>query len=108
VQRGVAQLVLALDALGDRAGDEVDAERLRGLRGPRGRLAGPDPLGGGAQVVAGSDRRPLLGQDDERRAVGGGPAHEAVGLLQVGGLVGPGVELDGGGAHRRRSPLLGD
>ena len=105
VQRGVAQLVLAVDVLGDRAGDEVDPELVRDARGPRARLAA-DRLGGGAEVVARAERRPLLGEDDEVGAVGRGPADEAVGLLQVGGLVGLGVELDGGGAHRR-SPLSG-
>jgi hypothetical protein len=41
VDRGVAQLLLALDALGDRAGDQVDAQLARGRTCPRDRLAVP-------------------------------------------------------------------
>ena len=37
---------------------------------------------------------------------GRGPAHEAIGRLEVAGRVGGGVELDGGGAQRRSSLVL--
>ena len=70
---GVAQLLAALAALGDRAGDEVDAELARGRARPRDRRA-VERLGARAQVVAGPEHGPLLGQHDELRAVGGGGA----------------------------------
>ena len=86
VQRGVAQLLLALDALGDRARDEVDAQLARGVARPCHRRA-VERLGAGLQVAAVPEEAPLLGQHDEARAIGRGAAHEAIGRLEIAGLV---------------------
>ena len=98
VHRCVAQLVLPVDALGDRAGDEVDAQLARRRARPRDRRA-VERLGTRAQVVAGPEDRPLLGQDDRARAVGSGGAdlsgRQSRGCVRRRRR----VELDGGGAH---------
>ena len=65
-------------------------------------IVGPSSGSAPASRVAGvAEQVPLLGQDDELGAVGGGGAHEALGDLEVAGLVARRVELYGGGAHLR-------
>ena len=56
-------------------------------------------LGAGEQRLAAPQRAPLLGQDDELRAVGGGRAGEPIGALEVRVEVCGGGQLDGGDAH---------
>ena len=97
VQRRVAQALGALDALGDRAGDELDAELARDRARPRHRRA-VERLRARAQVVAAAERAPLLGQHDELRAVRRGRAREAVRALEVAREVGRAGQLDGGDA----------
>jgi hypothetical protein len=96
VQRGVAQLRLAVDALGDRAGHEVDAQLARRVARPRDRPA-VERLGAVAQIGAAAEQAPFLGQHDEARAIGRSAAHEAIGRLEVAGLVRSRRELHGGG-----------
>ena len=85
-----------VDALGDRARDEVDAQLARGVARPRHRRA-VERLGAGLQVLAVPEDAPLLRQHDEARAVGRGAAHEAVGRLEVASLVRSRRQLHGGG-----------
>ena len=93
--------VLALDALGDRARDELDAELAAPRPRPRDCRA-VERLSAGAQVLAAPEHAPLLGQHDELRAVGRGRAREAVGALEVAVEVGGAGQLDGGDAHGSR------
>ena len=53
----------------------------------------------GADRLGRAQHGPLLRQDDQLGAVGGGAAHEALGNLQVAVVFVGGVELYGGGAH---------
>jgi hypothetical protein len=64
--------------------------RLHG--GPVDRLGALQQCPGVAQEV------PFLGQDNELGAIGGGLADQPLGGREVAGLVGRGVQLDGGGA----------
>lgn len=57
-----------------------------------GRAAG-ERLGQRAQLVRAADAVPLLRQDDDASAVGGGPLDEHVGFGEVLGLVGPARHL---------------
>ena len=50
-------------------------------------------LGAGEQLLAAGEQVPLLRQRDQLGAVGGGGAHEALGGLEVPGLVVGRVEL---------------
>ena len=86
-----------VDALGDRAGDEVDRELAGDVARP-GHGGAVERLGAGLQVLAAAEHHPLLGEEHERRAVGGRDAHEAVGGLQVARLVGRRGQL-----HSRRA-----
>jgi hypothetical protein len=98
----VAPALGALDALGDRAGDQVDAELACRARGPGER--GPvDRLGAGGGLLRARQHRPLLGQHDERRAGRGGGAGQPVRDLEVAVAVGGRCELHGGGSHGRLS-----
>jgi hypothetical protein len=69
VDRRVVRFLRAVDALGDRTGDQVDAQLARRGARPRDRLA-VERLSARAQVGAGAEHRPLLWQDDELCAVG--------------------------------------
>ena len=79
-------------ALGDAAGEQVDAERRGPLAG--GAEAGAvERLGAGEQPLAAGQQVPLLRQGDELGAVGGGVADEALGRGEVPSLLVGRVEL---------------
>ena len=86
------------DALGDRARQEVDAERARPAAGG-GEAGTVERLGARDQLLAGGEQIPLLRQGDELGAVGGGGADQTLGGAEVAGLVGGRIELDGSDAH---------
>ena len=65
-------------ALEDRAGDEIHAELASNRSSPVERVT-VERLGRCAQLLLGADRGPLLGEYDQRRAIRGGGAREAVG-----------------------------
>ena len=84
--RGVEGPLLALDPLGDAAGEQVDAELARpGARRIERRPV--ERLGPVAQRRRVAEQVPLLGQHDQLGAVGGGRADQALGHLEVAGLV---------------------
>jgi hypothetical protein len=97
-QRGVRQQVTILDALGDAAGDEMDAELTRPRAGGGDRRA-VERLGELAQLLGGAEQAPLLGEHHELGAVGGGGADDAFGGIAVRAEVGGRVQLDNGGSH---------
>ena len=67
-------------ALGDAAGEEVDAQLAR--PGAGGAEARPvERLGAREQLLADGEQVPLLRQRDQLGAVGGGGADEALGRL---------------------------
>ena len=96
---GVEAALVAVDALGDRAGDEVD--RRARARCARAQLKGRavERLGAGGGLLGRAEHGPLLRQDDELGARGGGRAHEPVGRREVALAVRRGVQLDGCDAH---------
>ena len=96
--RGVGGL-LALAALGDAAGEQVDAELARPAAGG-GQARAVERLGAGEQLLAAGQQVPLLRQRDELGAVGGGGAHQPLGRGEVPGLVAVRVELYRGCAQR--------
>ena len=104
VHGGVADAVGALDVLGDRAGDEVDAELARGVTRPRQRGA-VERLGAGGGLLGAREHGPFLGQDDEIRARRGGGARESVRGLEVAVAVRSRVELHSSGPHGDCSSL---
>jgi hypothetical protein len=82
VHARVRALVAVGHALGDRAGDEVDAQLARGVARPGERRA-VERLGAGGGLLGRAQQRPLLGQDDELGAGGGGRPRQAVGAGEV-------------------------
>ncbi len=78
VDRGVVAALGVLGGpLGDRAGDEVDLQLARDRARPAQRRA-VERLGPGALVLRRAVHRPLLGQDDQGRAIASGGPHETV------------------------------
>jgi hypothetical protein len=102
MDRGVRELVAALAALDDRAGDEVDPELARRVARPRDRRA-VERLGAVAIVLGRSEHVELLRQDDQVGAVRGGRAREDVGRGEIAALVLGRVQLHDGSAHANRS-----
>ena len=96
--RGVGELLLPRDHLGDTAGHQVDPELARPAR-RGGQRRAVERLGAGADRLGRAQDGPLLGQDDQLGAVGCGAPNEALGNLQVAVVFVGGVELYGGGAH---------
>ena len=73
-------------ALGDAAGEQVDAELARPAAGG-GQAGAVERLGAGQQLLAAGQQVPLLRQRDELGAVGRGGPHQALGGVEVAGLV---------------------
>ena len=73
---------LPLAALGDAAGEQVDAE-LAGPAAGGGEARAVERLGPGQQLLAAGQQVPLLRQRDQLGAVGGRGAHQALGGRQV-------------------------
>ena len=95
---GVRELLLAGDDLGHAPRDQEDAELARPARGSAQR--GPvEGLSRGANRLRRAEHGPLLGQDDELRAVGGRGANESLCDLEVAVVFVRGIELYGGGTH---------
>ena len=92
-------------ALGDAAGEQVDAELARPAAGG-GQAGAVERLGAGDELLAAGQQVPLLRQRDQLGAVGGGRAHQALGRGQVPGLVAVRVELYGGCAQPHRPSLI--
>jgi hypothetical protein len=92
----VRQLVAAFAPLGDRAADQRDPVLLRPAAHRPDRLTALDRLGGVVQHAGIADRVPLLWKGDDVCARRGRAGHEALGFLQVGGLVGAARQLDTG------------
>ncbi len=82
VHGGVRAALGALDALGDRAGDEVDAQLARGRRRPCERGA-VERLGARCGLLGRAEHGPLLRQHDELGAGGGGGAGQPVGRARL-------------------------
>jgi hypothetical protein len=107
VHAGVRALLPALDTLGDRAGDEVDAQLGgRRARPPQGRAV--ERLGTRRGLLRRAQHGPLLGEHDELRTGGGGRSSEPVGGGEVALAIGGTGELDGGGDHGLHFSLPGD
>ena len=100
VHARVRELLLAVDALDDRAGDELDAEFLRRLARPADGWA-VERLGGGAKLLIGTHRRPLLREYDHACAVAGCRPCQAVCDSEICRRVGGGVELNCGNPQDR-------
>ena len=92
-------------ALGDAAGEQVDAELARPAAG-RAQAGAVERLGPGEQLLAAGQQVPLLRQRDQLGAVGGGGAHQALGRGQVPGLVPVRVELYRGYAQASSRQVL--
>ena len=73
--RGVEGLLAVADALGDRARQQVDAERPRPAAGG-GQARAVERLGARREVLPGREQVPLLRQRDELRPVGRGGADQ--------------------------------
>jgi hypothetical protein len=81
-QRRVREELAPRDPLGDAAGEEVDAELPRPA--PRGRDdRAIERLGAGGEVLTRGEQAPLLREDDELGAVGGGGTNEPLGGREV-------------------------
>ena len=63
---------VAVGALADAAGEQMDAVLAGPAARGRDRLARLEVLGAGGELVAGAEQIPLLGQRDQVGAVGGG------------------------------------
>ena len=91
----------ALDALGDRAGDEVDAQLARDARAPRS-SDGPSSGSAPAAVCSGvPSTGHFSGSTTSSAPRRGRLARQPVGRLEVAVAIGRGAELDGCGAHPR-------
>jgi hypothetical protein len=94
----VGELVVIGDDLGDAARHQVDAE-FAGPAGCGAQGGAVERLRRGADRLGRAQHRPLLGQNDQLRALGGGPSNKALGNLEVAVVFVSGVELYGGGAQ---------
>ena len=103
VHRSVRQLLAIGAALGDRAGDEIDAELAR-CRARPGNAAAVERLRARQQLLVATEHVELLGQNDELGAVGRGGAGEAVGAVEVALGVRRRVELNRRCPHLSASP----
>ena len=92
-------VMLAVDVLDDRPGDEVDAELARDLAGP-GHAAAVERLRGGGHLLGGPEHAPLLRQDDELGAPPGRGPHETIGGGEVAVRVLGRIQLNCPGAQR--------
>jgi hypothetical protein len=93
VDARVEGLVLALDVLDDRAGDEIDSELARERPCPADRVA-VERLRTRLKLLARTEDAPLLGQYDELRAARSRVADEPVGSREIAVKVVGRVKLD--------------
>src|SRR5262249_16018479 len=102
--RGVGSLLPLLSALGDAAGEQVDA-KVAGPATRRRQARAVERLGAGGQLLPSGQQVPLLGQDDEFGPITGSRTYQALGGGEIAILFPVRVQLYGGNAQRG-SPLV--
>ena len=82
VHARIGALRTSLDALHDRAGDQIDSQLTRGVASP-GDAATVERLGPGSQLLARAQYAPFLRQHDQLGSARCGVANQTVGRLEV-------------------------
>ena len=104
VEARVRELVVAVAALADRTGDQVDAELAGELARPAGGRARLERLGGSFVVLRHPAQVEALRQGDERGAVGSRGAHKRLGACEIPLPIRVRVDLNGGRPHPMALP----